>query len=81
MELIGSGYWMPLPSLSIKQTGGNFQFSWPVTNGSGFALYSTTNLAAAGSWALTPASPQTNDGQIVVTQSPDTSAKFFRLQR
>ena len=81
MELIGSGYWMPLPSLSITQMGGNFHFTWPATNGNGFALYSTTNLTDPGSWTLTAASEQTNDAQIVVTQSPDTSTKFYRLQR
>jgi lysophospholipase L1-like esterase len=81
MELIGSGYWMPLPSLSITQTGSNFQFTWPVTNGNGFVLYTTTNLTAADSWTSTAASPQTNDGQIVVTQAPDASTRFFRLQR
>jgi lysophospholipase L1-like esterase len=81
MELIGSGYLLPTPSLSIAQAANNILLSWSVTNGSGFTLYSTTNLAAAESWRLAMATAQTNGGQIVVTQLPDTSAKFFRLQR
>ena len=81
MELIGSGYLLPTPSLSITQAANNLLLSWPITNGYSFTLYSTTNLATAGSWTMTPALPQTNGSQIVVTQSPDTSAKFFRLQR
>jgi lysophospholipase L1-like esterase len=81
MELIGSGSWFPAPTLAVTEIGGALRFAWPVTNGSGFALYSTTNLPATNSWALTAGSPQTNGGQIVVTQSPTASPQFFRLQR
>jgi lysophospholipase L1-like esterase len=81
MELIGSGYLLPTPSLSITPTGNNVLLSWPVTNGGTFTLYSTTNLTAAGSWATVLSPLQTNGGQIVVTQSLDNSAKFYRLQR
>jgi len=81
MELIGSGYRLPTPSLSIAQADNNILLSWPATNGSSFTLYSTTNLAAAESWTMTMATAQTNGGQIIVTQSPNTSATFFRLQR
>ena len=80
MELMGSGYLLPTPSLSITQAGGNVQLSWPITNGYSFTLSSTTNLTA-GNWTITAASTYTNAGQIIVTQSPDTSAKFFRLQQ
>jgi len=81
MELTGSGYLLPTPLLSIAQTGNNVLLSWPVTNGSGFALYATTNLAAAESWTQAMATAQTNGGQIVVTHSPNKFATFFRLQR
>jgi hypothetical protein len=81
MELIGSGYLLPTPSLSITRAGSDVVLNWPVTNGYSFNLFSTTNLASAGSWTMTGAPANTNGGQIVVTQSPDTSAKFFRLQR
>jgi lysophospholipase L1-like esterase len=81
MELIGSGQLLPTPSLSIARSAEDVVLSWPVTDGAGFTLYSTTNLVAAGSWAMTATPPQTNGGQIVVTQSLDSSARFFRLQR
>jgi lysophospholipase L1-like esterase len=81
MELFASGNLIPPPSVSIAQSGGNFLLSWPATNSDGFTLYTTTNLAAAGSWSASTALVQTNAGQIVVTQSPDASARFFRLQR
>jgi hypothetical protein len=81
MELIGSGYPLAPPSLSIQQAGGDIQLSWPVTNGSSFNLYVTTNAAATGDWTYLTAPVQTNAGQIVLTQSPDTGVRFFRLQR
>ncbi len=81
MELIGSGYLLPTPSLSIKPADGNFQLSWPFSNGYSFNLYSTTNPATTGSWTFLTTPAQTNGGQIVVTQTPDTGLKFFRLQR
>jgi hypothetical protein len=80
MELIGSGYLLPTPSLSIAQTTNYILLSWPVTSSGSFTLYSTTNLAAAESWTMAMATAQTNGGQIVVTQSLNTSATFFRLQ-
>jgi hypothetical protein len=79
MELIGSGYLRPPPALSIAQGGSEVVLSWPITNSAGFTLYSTTN-PAGGNWSVANALAQTNGGQIVVTQSPDTSVKYFRLQ-
>jgi lysophospholipase L1-like esterase len=81
MELIGGGYLLPTPSLSIAQTTNNILLSWPMTSGSGFTLYSTTNLVAAESWTMAMAAAQTNGAQIIVTQSLKASATFFRLQR
>jgi hypothetical protein len=78
LELLGTGY--PAPPISIRSSGGNVVLSWPVTNGGSFSLYSTTNLTT-GNWNPTAAPTLTNDGQIIVTQSPDASAKFFLLQR
>jgi lysophospholipase L1-like esterase len=78
LELLGTGY--PAPPVSIGSSGGNVMLSWPVTNGSSFSLYSTTNLTT-GSWTPTAAAAQTNGGQIIVTQTPDASAKYFLLQR
>jgi hypothetical protein len=80
LELLGTGQ-VPPPLLTIGLSGGNVLLSWPASAGAGFALYSTTNLPAAGNWTLTSATTQTNGGQIVVTQAPDASARFYLLQR
>ncbi len=82
MELIGSGYPLLTPPLSISSAGDNaVTLTWPVPDGSSFSLYSTTNLDSKDSW--TPASViiQTNGGYITVTQSVDSRAIFFRLQQ
>ncbi len=81
LELLGMGYLLPTPSLTMTLSEGNVLLSWPAGNADGFSLYSTTNLAAVGGWTLAGGTAQTNNGLITVTQSPDTSAKFFLLQR
>jgi hypothetical protein len=81
LELIASGYVVPPPTLSITQAGGGVQLSWPTLSGAGHSLYSNTNLAASDTWMLTMALAQTNGGQIVVTQTPDTAVRFFRLHK
>jgi lysophospholipase L1-like esterase len=81
MEVFASGNLIPPPSLAIVQSDRNFVLSWPATNSDGFTLYTTTNLVAAASWFASTALPVTNASQIVVTQSPDASVRFFRLQR
>jgi len=80
LELIGSGYPIPAPSLSIAQVGKNLLISWPATNADGFKLYSATNLQANETWTPAMDLAQTNGGVVVVTQAPDVSVKFFRLQ-
>lgn len=81
MELTLVGYLLPRPSLSIAPGEGNMLLSWPVTNGSTFSLYSTLAMQATATWSRATGVAYTNGGQIVVTQSPDTSAAFFRLQQ
>jgi lysophospholipase L1-like esterase len=78
LELLGTGY--PAPPISIGTSAGNVVLSWPVTNGSSFSLYSTTNLTT-GRWMPTAAPAQTNNGQMIVMPTSDASAKFFLLQR
>jgi lysophospholipase L1-like esterase len=78
MEMIGTGSF--LPSLSIASAGNNLVLTWPVANGTGFTLYTSTNLAMSGGWINAAATVQTNNGQYVVTLSPDTVTRFFRLQ-
>jgi hypothetical protein len=82
MELIGTGYPLPRPSLSIGLAGDNsIVLNWPLSNGNSFLLYSTTNLNTTSSWTLGTASVQTNGDQITVTQALDSNAKFFRLKQ
>ena len=78
LELLGAG--QPAPPISIGGASGNVVLSWPVTNCGSFSLYSTTNLTT-GSWIPEEAAARTNGGQIIVTQTPDTSAKFFLLRQ
>ena len=79
LELLGTGYFSP--SLSIASAGTNIFLGWPVANGTGYTLYSSTNLAAPGSWTNVAATVQTNGGQYVVTLLPDAVTRFFRLQK
>ena len=80
MELIGTGCFSP-PSLSIASAGNNIFLAWPVAGGTGYTLYSSTDLTAPGSWTIAAATVQTNGGQYVVTLSPDVVTRFFRLQK
>ena len=79
MELIGTGSLSP--ALSIASAGTNIFLAWPVASGTGYTLYSSTDLTAPGGWTNAAATVQTNGGQYVVTLSPDTIARFFRLQK
>lgn len=81
LELIASGYLRPAPSLTITRSAGNVLLNWPATNGGGFALYSSTNLASDNGWILNPATVYTNGDLITVTQAPDTEVRYFRLQK
>ena len=80
LELIGTGYFSP-PALSITCAGTNIFLSWPVAKGTGYSLYSSTDLTVPGSWAPVAAAVQTNGGQWNVALSPSAAARFFRLQQ
>jgi hypothetical protein len=81
LELIGNGYLLSTPPLSIKSSGDNaVTLSWPIPYGSSFSLYSATNLSATSNWEISTALVQTNGEQVTVTQSLDSVARFFRLQ-
>jgi hypothetical protein len=54
---------------------------WPVASGTGWTLYSSTNLTAPGSWTPATGTLQTNGGQYIATLPPDAVTKFFRLQK
>jgi hypothetical protein len=79
LELIGTGSFSP--ALSIMSAGTNVFLAWPVAGGTGYTLYSSTDLTAPGSWTIAAATVQTNGGQYVVTVSPDAITRFFRLQK
>jgi lysophospholipase L1-like esterase len=81
MELLASGNLIPLPSLTITPIGTNLVLSWPISNSSGFSLYSATNLVPPAIWGLAPGSIQTNQGRNIITQAIDGISKFFRLQQ
>ena len=80
LELLGTGVFLPPPVLAVGFSNGNVLVNWPVSNGIGGTLYSTTNLAKAGSWTPISSPVQTNGGHYVVTLSPDPITRFFRLQ-
>jgi len=80
LELIVAGTNIPPPALSIAQTGTNLQLSWPVSSGSGYTLYSSTNVNTS-EWLVMTNSLQTNGGQITAPLSADRASSFFRLQR
>jgi lysophospholipase L1-like esterase len=80
LELIGTGYLVPPPPLSVTPSAGNFLLSWPATNAASFTLYSATDLTGGGNWTPANSFLQTNGGQIVVTQAAGASAQYFRLQ-
>jgi len=80
MELIGTGTQITVPALSLTMSGTNLVFSWPADAGSGFGLYSNTNLATTN-WTQVSAPVLTNGGQLVATQALDPGSEFFRLQK
>jgi len=80
MELIGTGYILP-PSLAIACMDSNILLTWPVANGTGYSLYTSTDLIVPGGWTNAGATIQTNVGQYSATLSPDAITRFFRLQR
>jgi len=81
LELIVTGTNIPPPVLSFTLTSSNLLLGWPVFNGSGYSLYSSTNLAVSSGWSSVTNTTQTNASQISVSLVADRSPVFFRLQR
>jgi hypothetical protein len=68
----------PVVSISSSQNG--LSLTWP-TPGTGFALYTATNLAPPLSWTQTTNQPTLSNGQWLITLSPATNpAQYYRLQ-
>ena len=77
MELIGTGYYIPSPAISIN--GGNVLLTWPVNNSASFSVYSASDVIS-GIWTNTAAAIQTNGGQVTATLPLGSATQFFRLQ-
>ncbi len=77
MELIGMGYYIPSPAISIN--AGNVLLSWPVNTSASFSLYTAANVSS-GNWTNTFATMQTNAGQVTATLPLSSATQFFRLQ-
>jgi hypothetical protein len=81
LELLGSGYVIPPPSLSVNLTGGSIVLSWAEETGSGYSLYSSTNLSLSGAWTLVPVMGVTNNGQVMATLPVEGAGRYFRLEK
>ena len=68
------------PALQAQVSGKNFILSWP-TNATGYVLQTTTNLAAANSWATVTNMPATVNQQNVVANQISGAARFYRLKQ
>jgi lysophospholipase L1-like esterase len=77
MELIGMGYYIPSPAISIN--GGNVLLTWPVNNSAAFSLFAAADVSS-GNWTNTSAAMQTNGGQVTATLPLGSATQFFRLQ-
>jgi lysophospholipase L1-like esterase len=77
MELIGMGYYIPSPAISIN--GGNVLLTWPVNNSASFSLFAASGVSS-GIWTNTSAPMQTNGGQVTATLPLSAATQFFRLQ-
>lgn len=67
------------PTLSAAQIAGSLILSWP-TNGAGFLLYSTTNLASPNSWQAVGSPVAVVGGSFVVSNSMPAGGEYFRLE-
>jgi lysophospholipase L1-like esterase len=81
LELLGTGFIPPPPSLSMAATATNLWLGWPVTNSVGFTLCSATNLTSSAAWSVVGDPIQTNGGLLTLPLLPDDGQRFFRLQK
>ena len=81
LELLGTGYIAPPPSLSLVPTATNLWLSWPATNSAGFTLYSAPGVENAGAWSPVTGAVQTNGALLSLPVSPGDQQRYFRLQR
>jgi hypothetical protein len=79
LELLASGYVIPPPSLSANLIAGNLVLGWPENAGSGYSLWSSTNLSSPAAWTPVPVVVATNGGQVIATLPVEPAARYFRL--
>ena len=68
------------PTLQARVSANNFILLWP-TNATGYALETTTNLAAVNSWIAVTNVPAIVNLQNVVTNPVSGRARFYRLKK
>jgi hypothetical protein len=68
-----------LPTLTIQRFTTDAVLSWPSFYGD-FTLQSVTDLTASGSWANVAGTPLVVGSQYVLTNSPISGNRFFRLR-
>jgi len=85
LDLLSSGYnpfaisiLTSIPILAMSHSGSDVLVSW-LTNYSSFTLQSTTNLPSTD-WSPVPDAPAIVGNQFCVTNSPASSALFYRLR-
>ncbi len=81
LELSGTGYLPPLPSLALSVGNNQLGLSWPASNSVGYSLYATARLDDPWSWAPELVTVTTNNGQCQAVVAPTQAQTFFRLQK
>ena len=67
------------PQLNITRVNSSVMLTWPTT-AVGFALESTTNLAAPSGWVTTTPAPTLVNGLKTVTNALTATPRFYRLK-
>jgi hypothetical protein len=78
---IGLAYLLPLPTLSLIQSGSRFNALWPSFYGDDFALQQNSSLTGAATWTLNSASVLDDGTNRWVPVSTTSNQQFFRLRR
>src|SRR5262249_4332059 len=73
-ELIGVGYAVPPPALSIQNLGSSVRLAWP-SSAVGWRLYGNADLSPSGIWTAIGTTPVDANGFKVVTLTLDSAAR------
>ena len=78
-QVVSNFIYIPIPGLSIQQSGpATFVLSWPASIG-GYSLQSNNTVDSPGTWQNVTAPVSVVGNQNQVTVSSATAAKFYRL--